>query len=366
MNDDPKFYWVALNLVKGIGAARMRLLLEYFGQASAAWQATVGELQRAGLSPRVAEALTYTRQNRLAERAWETIERQQISVLTWQDPAYPHRLNEIDQSPPVLYIRGAIEAADDFAVAIVGTRRASAYGRQVAGELAEALAHNGLSVVSGLARGIDAIAHETCLKHGGRTLAVLGSGVDQIYPPEHRRLAEQIAGNGGAQGAVISDYPPGAAPEAANFPPRNRIISGLSLAVVVVEAGEKSGALITAAFAAEQGRRVFAVPGSLYAPQSRGANRLIQEGAHLLLGVQDILDLLNLRQAGQQQAARAILPGDATEAALLTVLSDQPLHVDEISQRSDLPIAQVSASLTLMELKGLVRQVGGMHYVLAN
>jgi DNA processing protein len=366
MNQDPKFCWVALNLVKGIGAARMRLLLDCFGSPEQAWQASSRELQEAGLSQRVSEMLVQTRQNGQAERVWETIQRQQMTVITWADPDYPRRLIEIDQPPPVLYLRGRIEEADSFAVAIVGTRRATPYGRQVTGELSEALVRNGISVVSGLARGIDGVAHEAALKHGGRTLAVLGSGVDEIYPPEHRRLAEQIAANAGAHGAVISDYPPGTQPEAANFPPRNRIISGLSQAIVVVEAGEKSGALITAAFAAEQGRQVFAVPGSIYAQQSRGANRLIQEGAHLLLGIQDILDVLDLKKAGQQQAARAALPGDPTEAGLLRVLSHDPLHIDEIGRRCGLPIEQVSAALTFMELKGMVRQVGGMNYVLAS
>jgi len=362
MNDDPKFYWVALNLVKGIGAARMRMLLDCFGDPQTAWQASQGELEEAGLSARVAELVIQAHQSGQAERTWESIQRQHISVLTWEDPQYPHRLSEIDQPPPVLYLRGAIQSADEFAIAIVGTRRATPYGRQVAGELSQALVQHGISVVSGLARGIDAAAHEAALKHGGRTLAILGSGVDQVYPPEHRRMAEQIT----TQGAVISDYPPGTAPEAANFPPRNRIISGLSLGVVIIEAGEKSGALITAAFAAEQGRQVFAVPGSLYALQSRGANRLIQEGAHLLLGVQDILNILNLQQAAQQQTARAVLPADATEARLFAILGHDPLHVDEIGQRAGLPIEQVSAALALMELKGMVRQVGGMQYVLAN
>jgi len=216
-----------------------------------------------------------------------------------------------------------------------------------------------VTVVSGLARGVDAIAHKAALKAGGRTLAVLGSGVDRIYPSENRALAEEIF----TRGAVLSDYAPGTPPEASNFPPRNRIISGLSIAVIVAEAGETSGALITAQFAAEQGREVFAVPGNILAPQSKGTNKLIQQGALPLLSVNDIVQTLNLTRVGQHKAARKVLPADDVEAKLLDALSEEPLHVDEIRNQTDLPVEKVSATLVMMELKGMVRQVGNMHYV---
>jgi DNA processing protein len=235
----------------------------------------------------------------------------------------------------------------------------TAYGRQITEELSAFLAANGITVVSGLARGVDAIAHQTALKAGGRSLAVLGSGVDKIYPPEHRALAEQML----ERGAILSDYAPGTPPDASNFPPRNRIISGLSLAVVVIEAGETSGALITAEFAAEQGREVFAVPGSILAPQSKGTNKLIQNGALPLLSVNDLMQALDLTRLGEHKAARKIIPSDETEARLLDILGDEPLHVDEIRNRTELPIERVSAALALMELKGMIRQVGGMNYV---
>jgi DNA processing protein len=214
----------------------------------------------------------------------ERIKRQGIQVITWEDEIYPRRLREIDQPPPVLYLRGSIDPEDDWAVAIVGTRRVTPYGRQITADLAAFLARNGITVVSGLARGVDGIAHEAALGAGGRTIAVLGSGVDRLYPPEHRKLAERIIDHG----AVCSDYPPGTAPESSNFPPRNRIISGLSQAVVVIEAGESSGALITARFAADQGRDVLAVPGPINAAQSIGTNHLIQQGARPLLRVDEV------------------------------------------------------------------------------
>ena len=206
---------------------------------------------------------------------------------------------------------------------------------------------------------MDAIAHQTVVKAGGRTIGVLGSGVDKIYPPEHRALAEKMM----EQGAIVSDYAPGTPPDASNFPPRNRIISGLSLAVVVIEAGETSGALITAEFAAEQGREVFAVPGSILAPQSKGTNKLIQNGALPLLSVNDLMQALDLTRMGEQKAARKAIPADETEARLMNVLGEEPLHVDEIRNQAELPIEKVSATLALMELKGMVRQVGGMNYV---
>jgi DNA processing protein len=241
----------------------------------------------------------------------------------------------------------------------VGTRRVTPYGRQITEELSSYLASHGITVVSGLARGVDAIAHQSALKAGGRTIGVLGSGVDKIYPPEHRQLAEQMIG----RGAIVSDYAPGTPPDASNFPPRNRIVSGLSLAVVVVEAGETSGALITAEFAAEQGREIFAVPGSILAPQSKGTNKLIQKGALPLLSINDLMQALDLTRMGAHKAARKVIPTDETEARVMNILGAEPLHVDEIRNQAELPIEKVSATLALMELKGMVRQVGGMNYV---
>jgi DNA processing protein len=357
MND--KRYWIGFTLVKGVGAVRFQHLLEHFGNAEFAWEASPAELAEAGLSLKLIERLVALREKVDLSRIWDQIQSKDIQVLTWLDEAYPQRLREIEQPPPVLYLRGELSAEDDWAVAIVGSRRVTPYGRQVTEEIASFLAANGVTVVSGLARGVDALAHKAALKAGGRTLAVLGSGVDRIYPPENRALAELIF----ERGAVMSDYAPGTPPEASNFPPRNRIISGLSMAVVVVEAGETSGALITAEFAAEQGREIFAVPGNILAPQSKGTNKLIQQGALPLLSADDIMQALNLTRVGQHKAARKALPADAVEAKLLTTIGEEPLHVDEIRNQTGLPVEKVSATLVMMELKGMVRQVGNMHYV---
>jgi DNA processing protein len=356
---DLKRFWVGFNMIKGVGAVRFQGLLTKFGDAESAWKASPEALQSSGLSQKIVENILNLRSDVDLEKIWAQIQEKGINVLTWDDPDYPRRLKDIDQPPPVLYIKGCLEPEDEWSVAVVGTRRITNYGRQVTEELASCLAQNGVTVVSGLARGVDAVAHQAALNAGGRTLAVLGSGVDRIYPPEHRRMAEMIT----QHGAVISDYPPGAPPEASNFPPRNRIISGLSMAVVVIEAGESSGALITASFAADQGRDVFAVPGNIRAPQSIGTNRLIQKGAFPLLDIKDLLENLNLTRVVEHRTARTVLPADATEAQLFDIIGHEPLHVDEIGEKTGMPIDRVSSTLALMELKGMVRHVGGMQYV---
>ena len=354
-------YWVGFNIVRGIGPTRMRALLDYFGDVERAWRASSMELRSAGLDRRSLESLLAARSALDLDRELERIAAVGAHVLTWESPGYPRLLREISAPPPVLYVKGTITEEDAWAVAVIGTRRASVYGREVTRRLTAALARSGVTVVSGMARGIDGDAHRAALKAGGRTIAVLGCGIDRVYPPEHRRLAGEII----ARGALVSDYPLGTRPEGKNFPPRNRIISGLSMGVLVVEAGMRSGALITADYAAEQGRDVFAVPGSILTHGSTGVNALIQDGAKVVLGPEDILEELNLTMVAEQTEARQVLPADETEAALLTHLSAEPTHVDELQQQMGLPIAQVTSTLALMELKGMVRQMGGMKYVVA-
>ena len=363
MNDRNRSYryWVGFNIVRGIGPTRLRALLDYFGDIEQAWHAPAAELRRAGLDRRSLENLLETRAKRDLDRELERIAATGAHVLTWESRGYPRLLHEIPDPPPVLYVKGTITEEDAWAVAVVGTRRALPYGREVTRRLTAALARSGITIVSGLARGIDAEAHRAALKAGGRTIAVLGCGIDRMYPPEHSKLGEQII----AHGAIVSDYPLGTKPEGSNFPPRNRIISGLSLGVLVTNAGVRSGALITTSFAAEQGRDVFAVPGSILSAGCAGTNRLIQDGAKAVLCPEDILEELNLTMVAEQAEARQVLPADETEAALLGHLSAEPTHVDELRQQVELPIAQVTSTLAMMELKGLVRQVGSMKYVVA-
>ncbi len=354
-------YWVGFNIVQGIGPAKTRALLDHFGDLGAAWHASADALRAAGLDRRALANLLETRRTLDLEAEMARLERAGLRLITWESPDYPPLLAEIPDPPPLLYVKGELRPEDRWALAVVGTRRATAYGRQVTETLVGELARNRITIVSGLARGIDRHAHQAALAAGGRTIAVLGHGLDQVYPPEHRRLAAQIV----EAGALISEYPLGTRPEAGNFPPRNRIISGLSLGVLVVEAGLRSGALITADYAAEQGRDVFAVPGNITARSSRGTNRLIQDGAKMVLEARDILEELNMTMVAQHVEVQMALPENETEARLLSHLSMEPLHVDEIARDLALPIAEVSSTLALMELKGMVRQVGGMHYVLA-
>jgi DNA processing protein len=358
---DPLAYWIGFNRVRGIGPARLRALLDAFGSIDAAWNASEGALRDVGLDRRSIASLVEARNHLDLPTELLKLQRAGVHVLTWEDAQYPGALRTINDPPPVLYVRGQLRPEDAWAVAVVGTRTASVYGREAARTLATDLVRAGVTIVSGLARGIDAQAHRAALDAGGRTIAVLGSGVDIIYPWEHRNLAGEIA----EHGALVSEYALGTKPEASNFPPRNRIISGLSRGVIVVEAGDQSGALITADFAAEQGRDVFAVPGSIFQKGSRGTNRLIRDGAQPVLSANDVLESLNMTDASEQVQMQMLLPTDATEAVLLEQLSDDPAHVDEVGRASGLPIATVSSTLALMELKGLVRQVGGMKYVRA-
>jgi DNA processing protein len=352
-------YWLALTRVVGIGTTRFQRLIEHFGSAERAWHAEPAGLARAGLDGKSTEALLALRRRVNPRDEEAALAAHGVRAITLQDDEYPTALRPIADPPPVLFVRGTLVTADEWAVAIVGTRRATGYGRQVAEQLGRELAGAGVTVVSGLARGIDACAHRGALAAGGRTIAVLAHGLDIVYPPEHTRLASEVA----ASGALVSEFPLGTRPDAANFPRRNRILAGLARATVVVEAGHKSGALITARRALEQGRDVFAVPGSILSPSSQGTNALIKDGAPPLTEVQDLLQELHLSLVVEQRAVRETLPADPTEGAVLAHLGAEPLHVDDVSRAAGLPVAVVSSTLALMELKGLVRQAGALSYV---
>ena len=339
----------------------MSILLDRFGSIRAAWNAPRNELVSLGLDKKSIDALQEKRSSLNLDRELTKLIEANVDLITWDSPAYPRYLREIPNSPPLLYVVGELKSSDQWAIAVVGTRRLTVYGRQVAKELVTGLVRNHVTIVSGLAKGIDAEAHKSALEAGGRTIAVLGSGVDQIYPSEHRSLARQIVSG---RGAVVSDYPLGTAPESRNFPPRNRIISGLSMGVLVVEAGDRSGALITADFGLEQDREVYAVPGNINSPASRGTNRLIKQGAKLVQNIDDILEELNLALIPEHIAADKILPDTPEEAILLDHLTRQPTHIDELTRQAGLPTSLVSSTLTMMELKGMVQQVGAMNYVI--
>lgn len=356
-------YWVAFHRVPQIGRVRFSLLEASFDCLEEAWKASAAALQGAGLKGAALSALLAARDSITPEAELERLERLSVRPVSWHDKSYPTQLKEIYDRPPLIYVRGELSADDQWTVALVGTRRATAYGRQAAEELAGGLARNGITVVSGLARGIDAIGHKTALREGGRTIAVLACGLDIVYPPEHLRLAQDIA----EHGALISDYPLDTQPRSEFFPRRNRIMVGLSLGVLVIEGDVKSGALITARMALDENREVFAVPGGIYAPTFRGTNWLIQAGqAKLVTRVEDVLEELNFTMAAHQMEAKELLPADETEASLLRILSLEPIHIDDVRRESALPIEFVSSALAMLELKGMVRQVGTMSYVKAS
>lgn len=365
-------YWLALRAIDGLKDAALWRLVQVLGSAQAVSQAPVDQLVAAGgVAPSMAEAIRRgpDSQTRAAiDREMSGIERLGLTVLTILDADYPARLKMIADPPPLLYVKGTLNQEDQTAVAIVGSRRATAAGRLVTEELSRDLAAAGFTIVSGMARGVDAAAHRGALEANGRTVAVLGCGIDRTYPSEHQALRKQIE----AHGAVISELPLGAYPHGYHFPRRNRLISGMSLGVVVTEAAVQSGSLITARLAAEQGREVFAVPGFVKGENSRGPNGLIKQGAKLVEQAGDIIEELlpqldpSARErigAWRPASAEAAAPADQREAMLYRLLSPEPLHIDEVIARAALPAAEVAGILLAMELKGAIRQLPGHSYV---
>lgn len=353
-------YWVAFNCIPQIGRARVERLERYFGLLERAWEASSGELRAAGIDEKIVSTIIEHRRRIAPDAEMEKLARLGIEAITWNDSRYPPRLKQIYERPPILYLRGTLVEADEWAVAVVGTRRATAYGRQAAETISGDLARHQVTVVSGLARGIDSVAHQAALTAGGRTIAVLPCPVDTVYPTQNARLAQAIR----EHGALLSEYPPGMTVKRDFFWRRNRIVAGISLGVLVVEAGEESGALLTAQMALEENREVFAVPGSIFSPYSKGTNALIQKPeAKLVREARDILTELNLSMVAEQVAVQQALPADENELALLNQLSAEPAHIDEIGRLANLAPAVVSSALAMLELKGLVRQVGGLNYI---
>jgi DNA processing protein len=354
---------IALNMIEGLGPVTIRRLVEHFGSAEKALQATEAELRRVeGIGPEMAARVINGRKAVDVSAEIEKIGKERLTIIPFTEPAYPEPLKQIYDPPPLLYVKGELKPEDRHAIAVVGARRCSSYGVSCAERLAAQLVGVGLIVVSGLARGIDTAAHRGALKAKGRTIAVLGSGLNRIYPPENRELAGEIA----SAGAVISEFPMDTGPQRTNFPLRNRLVSGLSLGVVVVEAARKSGALITAAQALEQGRTVFAVPGRIDSFTSRGTHALIKDGAKLVESIEDICQefpyLFPAQEAPASEEGGAELPRPKLtpeEEAVFGTLSSEERSIDEIIEACALSPASVSASLLSLEIKHLVIQLPG-------
>ena len=379
-------YWIAFDKVRQLGTVRFRLLEGFFGSLEDAWLAPTRHLRTAGLDRRAVRFVEEGRKSIDPDHELERLEQAGVSAFNWNHDGYPDLLKQIPDPPPVLYVKGKIEPEDKRSIAMVGTRRATPYGREAAQALAADLARTGITVVSGLARGIDTVAHRAALNANGRTLAVLASGVDHIYPRENKQLSREIVETGGA---LISEHPLGVRPDPRQFPRRNRLMSGMTLGTLVIEAGKGSGAIWTVRHALEQDRDVFCIPGSIFSPVSYGPNQLIQEGAKLVMDFQDILREMNLNTiynlpiqarpapARREPPAVAVnvpaeqmtlkpanpkLEGD--EKTLLDQISYEPVHIDQICRGAGLPAHVVSSTLTIMEINGLIKQVPGMQYVL--
>jgi len=362
--------WLVLQTIDGVGDRTLLKLIQAFGSPNAVLAAAQDDLIRAGCSPDLAELVRRGPELKIRQqidRQLKVVERLKIRIISILDHSYPARLRTIPDPPPLLYASGTLRPQDEVAVAIVGGRRATPSGRIVTEEIAKELAEGGVTIVSGLARGIDAAAHRGALAGKGRTIAVLGCGIDRTYPPEHDALRLSIE----SHGAVISELPVGSSPQSHHFPRRNRIISGLSLGVLVSEAATHSGSLITAKLALEQGREVFAVPGSVREEACRGSNGLIKEGAKLIERARDILDEILPQVDTRLRAALSVdgAPAGSREplgkegALVYETLSYEAQSVDAVIERTGLSAAQVAATLLSLELYGRVRQLPGQQYI---
>src|SRR3989344_1501539 len=348
-------YWGATSAIPGVGSATFNYLLRYFKRLQKFWEAPDEKVNKLKLDAKTREAIIGFRQKVDPKIYLQAVYERGIKVVSLLDRDYPANLRQISDAPPVLYYKGSLLPQDDLAIAVVGARYATVYGRQVTEGLVLELVNAGLTIISGLARGIDSIAHRAAIDAGGRTIAVLGSGVDLIYPPENKSLAEKIVQNG----AVVSEFPLGFPSVPSNFPARNRIISGLSLGVLVTEAAADSGSLITAGQAAEQGREVFAVPGPIFGKMSRGTNNLVKEGVHPATEAGDILSVLEIeRRKVKVKVESQKKPQDIDQAKILAVLDGGSKHIDVIARETGLSIDKVSSALSLMELSGFVKNYG--------
>ncbi len=358
---DAKSYYVLLSMVRGLGPRMLARLTEALGSPERVWGAPEQELRAVpDVSPEVVRNLVAKRKRLDPDTEMRRLRDEGIGVVAVDEPAYPALLRYIFDPPRVLYIKGDPAVLQQPMLAIVGARKATHYGLGVAEKIARDLAAAGLCIVSGMARGIDTAAHKGALIARRPTVAVLGCGVDIVYPPENKKVMADII----ASGAVISEFPPGTAPVGGNFPQRNRVISGLSRGVMVIEAAEKSGSLITADFALEQGRDVFAVPGQVTSPLNTGAHRLIKQGAKLVEDARDVLEELGLAAAAEEPREMEITKSlTANEKKVYNIVSDNPVNPEKIIGETGMSSAEVLSTLLVLELKGLVRQLPGQRYI---
>lgn len=362
MNQEEKKYLISLAKISEIGPIRYQKIIKHFQKLENFWLANLKEIISAGIDFKTAEKIIEKRKKIDPNAEIQKTEKLKIKILEINESNYPRLLKEIPHPPYMIQILGDLDLEKDFPLAIVGTRKPSAYGKQVTAQLSEQLAQSGLTIVSGLALGVDALAHQGAVSAKRKTVGVLGCGLDQIYPRTNYFLAQEILKIGGA---IISEFPLGTPPYKSNFPRRNRIISGLSLGVLVIEAALKSGALITAKYALEQNREVFAVPGSIYNPNSVGPNFLIKQGAATVQNAQDILEALNLFKANDFQSACQILPESEAEKRIFEILGFEAISVDKIIRLSMLNISTVNSTLAMMEIKGLIKNLGAQNYIRA-
>lgn len=353
MNEEK--YLVLLYSFIQFGPARTKLLVRFFGSAKSAWNAKESQLTKTGLSKKIVKSFLEYKNTLDEENYFTKLSENHVEYITQEDGKYPRNLLDIDDPPLVLYVRGKLEENDETSVAIVGSRKMSTYGREIAESFSSYLSGLGITIVSGLARGIDTHAHKGALLAEGKTIAVLGRGLDKIYPSENTRLAEKIVDNGGC---LISEYPLGYPALRSNFASRNRIISGMSRAVIVVEGEKKSGTLLTASHAANQGREVFAIPGQITSPLSAAPHYLINNGARLTISPEDVLAELDLQLKVNKNKLERVLPKSKNEKIILETLERESLHIDEIARISTLKVSDLSARLTVMEIKGLVKNLG--------
>lgn len=355
-------YLNALNKIEGIGSQKIKILLDFFGNSENAWKANLADFRKSKIGDTLAEKIVTEREKVNPDEEWEKMEKENINIITLESPEYPKFLKEIPNPPYIIYVKGAIEFNEQPMLTIVGSRKFTAYGKQVAYELSKDLARSGITIVSGMALGIDSFAHRAAIEAGGKTVAVLGSSLEDanIGPRTNFELSRDIMNFG----ALISDYPLGISSLPGNFPARNRIMAGLTLGTLVIEAALDSGSLITAGLALEFNREVFAVPGSIISAQSEGTNKLIKSGAKIVTSVKDILEELKIEQKQEADKVKTIIPATLEEEKIIKVLSPDPLHIDTITKMTKLEASVASSTLAIMEMKGMVRNIGGQNYII--